>query len=73
MHVDLQRPEEDIGSPRPGKCVVHPRLCWELNPDPLEEQPVLLTEKASLWPLKHAFMLCVHMDECYEAPVKGRR
>ena len=26
--------------------------CWELNPDPLEEQPVLLTSEPSLIPLE---------------------
>ena len=25
-------------------------VCWELNPDPLEEQPVILTTEPSLQP-----------------------
>ena len=28
-----------------------PRSCWELNSEPLEEQPVLLSAEPSLWPL----------------------
>lgn len=47
LHVDLQRPE-GFGSPRTGKSIEPPCLCWELNPDPFDDQPVLLTEKPSL-------------------------
>lgn len=31
-------------------------MCWESNPVPLEEQPVLLTVEASLQPLKHTLL-----------------
>ena len=47
LHVCLN---EGVGSPRPkviGSCDL-PYGCWELNPDPLEEQPVLLTAETSL-------------------------
>ena len=31
-------------------CDLSTNRCWELNLGPLEEQPVLLTDEASLWP-----------------------
>lgn len=44
MHVqNLQESEEGIRSPRPGAtygCEL-PYGCWEQNPGPLDEQPVL--------------------------------
>jgi hypothetical protein len=31
---------------------------WELNPGPLEKQPVLLTTEPSLQSFKHLFLMC---------------
>ena len=31
--------------------------CWEMNPGPLEEQPVLLTAEPSLWPIGLIFVV----------------
>ena len=48
----LQRPEEGIrslGTGVTGGCEL-PCGCWELNPGPLEEQPVLVTTEPSLQP-----------------------
>ena len=47
-----QRPEEDIrshGTEVKDNCQL-PCGCWELNPGPLQEQPVLLTTEPSLQP-----------------------
>ena len=52
-----QKSEDGMGSPGPGvrdSC----RLlcgCWELNPGPMEEQPVLLTTEPSLQPQLYIF------------------
>jgi hypothetical protein len=58
MHVwCLQRPEE--GTRSPGTGVTNdckpPRECWESNPDPQQEQPVLLTVEPFLQP--HMFFI----------------
>lgn len=45
-----RRSEEGVGYPRPGlmdNCEP-PCRCWKLNPDPLQEQPVLLITGPSL-------------------------
>ena len=39
-----------------GSCEL-PCGCWELNLDPLEEQPVLLTTEPSLQPLLWVFLI----------------
>ena len=52
------KPEEGIGSSENGvtdSCEL-PCGCWESNPGPLEEQPVLFTVEPSLRPLER----CVH-------------
>lgn len=48
----LKRPEEGIRFTATGVTDICELLCvcWELNPDSLENQAVLLTMKASLWP-----------------------
>ena len=53
MHTISLRPEV-VGSPGTGVMdgCKPPCGCWELNLDPLEEQPVLLTTEISLQPLK---------------------
>jgi len=46
----LVEDREELGSPGTGvtdSCEL-PCECWELNPSPLEEQPVLLTTEESL-------------------------
>ena len=55
LHVCLN---EGVGSHRPkviGICDL-PYGCWELNPGPLEEQPVLLTAEPSLQSLLNLLM-----------------
>lgn len=44
-----QRSEEGIKSPGSEITDVHESLCeyWELNPDPMQEQKMLLTAKSS--------------------------
>jgi hypothetical protein len=36
-----------------------PCKCWELNQDPLEELPVLLTSEPSLQPQCFSFLNCI--------------
>ena len=50
----LVRPEGGDRSPGTGvtDSCEPPRGCWELNPGPLEEQPVLLTDELSLQSLR---------------------
>lgn len=50
MHISVQKPEEGIGSPGAGViegCEL-PWRYWELNLDPMEEQPVLFTTESSI-------------------------
>ena len=47
----LQRPEESFGCPGAGLTDGNELCsseCWELNPGPLEDQPMLLTAELSL-------------------------
>jgi hypothetical protein len=46
-----------VGSPGTGVIdgCEQPYGYWDLNPGPLEEQPVLLTAEPSLQPCKHSF------------------
>lgn len=53
IHATPVGAKEDIsllGTGVPGGCEP-PCRCWEVNPGPLEEHPVLLTSKPSLQPL----------------------
>ena len=54
-HTVLLESREDIRSPGTEVTDGHelPSGCWELNLDPLEEQPVHLTAEPSLQPGKH--------------------
>ena len=40
-------------------CDLSTNRCWELNLGPLEEQPVLLTDETSLWPIECILYICV--------------
>ena len=50
MQCLVRDPKEDVGSPGTGVGCRISCGCWELNPAPLEEQPVLLTTKVSFQP-----------------------
>jgi hypothetical protein len=54
-----KRPEEGTRSPGTGvaeRCKP-PRVCWELNPYPLQDMQMLLTSEPSLQPLPGVFCL----------------
>lgn len=55
----LRKSEEDVRSSGTGiteRCD-SPCGCWELNPDPLAEQPVLLMAESSLQPQDFCYFL----------------
>jgi hypothetical protein len=55
----LQRPEEGVQSPETGvvgSCNL-PCGCWEPNPGPLKEQPVLLKDELSVQSFPFFFMM----------------
>jgi hypothetical protein len=57
-------------SPGTDSCQLQ-RGCWELNPGPLEEEPVLLTTEPPMWNL----ILCLEntMKKTYDKLERGNR
>lgn len=60
----MQHPQKTEGADSPGTGVTDgwelPCGCWDMNPDPLQEQPVLVTAETSLRPLQLAIYFKVN-------------